>query len=146
LLKKQKAMAGGPITGMNTAQGLSPVAFDAQIAAQKKLLAQNNALIAGIEKKAVADAAATKIADAAAIKEQQRVSGALGAKTAKKAAKDPAEEARKKAFDESNKYFAGEYDKLQALKEKVGKEDQAAADALASKYLTDRQKEIGDLA
>ena len=80
LLKKQKAMAGGPITGMNTAQGISPVAFDAQIAAQQKLLAQNNALIAGIEKKAKVDAQATKEADAAAQKEQQRISAALGGK------------------------------------------------------------------
>jgi hypothetical protein len=146
LLKKQKAMAGGPITGMNTAQGISTQAIDSQIKGQLQLIAQNNALIKGIEKKSVADAAATKIADEAARKEQERISGALGAKGAKKAAKDPAEEARKKAFDESNKYFAGEFDKLSALKDKVGKEDQAAADALASKYLTDRQKEVGDLA
>jgi hypothetical protein len=63
-----------------------------------------------------------------------------------KVKKDPVEEAKKKAFEESNKYFAGEFDKLSALKDKVGKEDQAAADALATKYLTDRQKEVGDLA
>jgi hypothetical protein len=67
-------------------------------------------------------------------------------KAAKKGGKDPVEEAKKKAFEESNKYFAGEFDKLSALKDKVGKEDQAAADALATKYLTDRQKEVGDLA
>ena len=148
LLKKQRGMATGPITGLNTAQGISTQSIDAQIAAQQKLLVQNNALIKSIEKKAIADAQATTIADAAAIKEQQRVSGALGAKTAKKgkAAKDPAEEARKKAFDESNKYFAGEFDKLTALKEKVAKEDQAIADASASKFLTDRQKEVGNLA
>jgi len=146
LLKKQKAMAGGPITGMNTAQGISTQAIDSQIKGQLQLIAQNNALIKGIEKKSVADAAATKIADEAARKEQERISGALGAKKAKKAKKDPAEEARKKAFDESNKYFAGEFDKLTALKEKVGKEDLAAADAISSKYLTDRQKEVGDLA
>ena len=149
LLKKQRGMATGPITGMNTAQGISTQSIDAQIAAQQKLLAQNNALIKSIEKKAIADAQATTIADAAAIKEQQRISGALSGKKTKKggkAAKDPAEEARKKAFDESNKYFAGEFDKLTALKEKVAKEDQDIADASASKYLTDRQKEIENLA
>lgn len=145
LLKKQKAMAGGPITGMNTAQGLSPVAFDAQIAAQKKLLAQNNALIAGIEKKAIADAEATKIADAAALKEQQRISGALGAKKAKKgakAAKDPNIELYKDDFE-----FYQDYSKrLQAEKDRVAKEDLAASDAMASKYLSDRQKEVENLA
>lgn len=73
------------------------------------------------------------------------VGGGAG-KGAKKTKKDPAEEAKKKAFEESNKYFAGEYDKLTALKEKVGKEDQAIADAQASKYLTDRQKEVENLA
>jgi len=67
-------------------------------------------------------------------------------KAAKKAGKDPEIEAKKKAFEESNKYFAGEFDKLSALKNKVDKEDQAAADAAATKYLTDRQKEVGDLA
>jgi hypothetical protein len=71
--------------------------------------------------------------------------GGIG-KGGKKSAKDPAEEAKKKAFDESNKYFAGEYDKLTALKEKVAKEDQAIADAQASKFLTDRQKEVENLA
>ena len=72
--------------------------------------------------------------------------GGGAAKGAKKTKKDPAEEAKKKAFEESNKYFAGEYDKLTALKEKVGKEDQAIADAQASKYLTERQKEAESLA
>jgi hypothetical protein len=67
-------------------------------------------------------------------------------KAAKKGGKDPVEEAKKKAFDESNKYFAGEFDKLSALKDKVGKEDLAAADAISSKYLTDRQKEVENLA
>ncbi len=81
LLKKQKGMASGPVTGMNTAQGISTQSFDAQIAAQQKLLAQNNALIAGIEKKAQADAKATAEADKAAQKEQQRVSASLGTKT-----------------------------------------------------------------
>lgn len=80
LLKKQKGMASGPVTGMNTAQGISTQSFDAQIAAQQKLLAQNNALIAGIEKKAQADAKATAEADKAAQKEQQRVSASLGTK------------------------------------------------------------------
>lgn len=144
LLKKQKAMAGGPITGMNTAQGISPQAYDAQIASQQKLLKQNNALIAGIEKKAIADAAATKIADAAAIKEQQRISGALGGKKAKKGAKakDPNIEMYKDDFE-----FYQDYSKrLQVEKDKVAKEDQAAADAIASKYLSDRQKEVENLA
>ena len=81
LLKKQKGMASGPVTGMNTAQGISAQSFDIQIAAQQKLLVQNNALIAGIEKKAIADAQATTIADAAAQKEQQRISASLGTKT-----------------------------------------------------------------
>ena len=81
LLKKQKGMAGGPITGLNTAQGISTQSFDAQIAAQQKLLAQNNALIAGIEKKAQADAKATTEADKAAQKEQARISASLGTKT-----------------------------------------------------------------
>ena len=72
--------------------------------------------------------------------------GAGVPKAAKKAGKDPEAEAKKKAFEESNKYFAGEFDKLTALKEKVGKEDQAIADAQASKYLTDRQKEVENLA
>lgn len=81
LLKKQKGMAGGPVTGMNTAQGMSAQSFDIQIAAQKKLLAQNNALIAGIEKKAQADAKATTEADKAAQKEQARISASLGTKT-----------------------------------------------------------------
>jgi hypothetical protein len=81
LLKKQKGMASGPVTGMNTAQGISTQSFDTQIAAQQKLLAQNNALIAGIEKKAQADAKATAEADKAAQKEQQRVSASLGTKT-----------------------------------------------------------------
>jgi hypothetical protein len=141
LLKKQKGMAGGPITGMNTAQGISTQAIDSQIKGQLQLIAQNNALIAGIEKKAKLEAQAAKGADA-------NLGMPVGGIVAKKgkAGKDPAEEARKKALDESNKYFAGEFDKLTALKEKVGKEDLAAADALASKYLTDRQKEVGDLA
>lgn len=81
LLKKQKGMAGGPVTGMNTAQGMSAQSFDIQIAAQQKLLAQNNALIAGIEKKAQADAKATTEADKAAQKEQARISASLGTKT-----------------------------------------------------------------
>jgi len=81
LLKKQKGMASGPITGMNTAQGISTQSFDTQIAAQQKLLAQNNALIAGIEKKAQADAKATAEADKAAQKEQARISASLGTKT-----------------------------------------------------------------
>jgi phosphoribosylformylglycinamidine (FGAM) synthase PurS component len=80
LLKKQRGMATGPITGLNTAQGISTQSIDAQIAAQQKLLVQNNALIKGIEKKSIADAQATTIADAAAQKEQQRVSAALGGK------------------------------------------------------------------
>lgn len=81
LLKKQKGMAGGPVTGMNTAQGISAQSFDIQIAAQQKLLAQNNALIAGIEKKAQADAKATAEADKAAQKEQAKISASLGTKT-----------------------------------------------------------------
>lgn len=81
LLKKQKGMAGGPVTGFNTAQGMSTQSFDAQIAAQQKLLVQNNALIAGIEKKAQADAKATTEADKAAQKEQARISASLGTKT-----------------------------------------------------------------
>jgi hypothetical protein len=81
LLKKQKGMASGPVTGMNTAQGISTQSFDTQIAAQQKLLAQNNALIAGIEKKAQADAKATAEADKAAQKEQARISASLGTKT-----------------------------------------------------------------
>jgi hypothetical protein len=145
LLKKQKAMAGGPITGMNTAQGISKESYDIQIAAQQKLLTQNNALIAGIEKKAIADAAATKIADAAALKEQQRISGALGGKKAKKgakAAKDPNIELYKDDFE-----FYQDYSKrLQAEKDRVAKEDLAASDAMASKYLSDRQKEVENLA
>ncbi len=80
LLKKQKGMAGGPITGLNTAQGISTQSFDAQIAAQQKLLAQNNALIAGLEKKSKTDAALTAQADAEAQKEQKRISAALGGK------------------------------------------------------------------
>jgi len=145
LLKKQKAMAGGPITGMNTAQGISKESYDIQIAAQQKLLTQNNALIAGIEKKSIADAAATKIADAAALKEQQRISGALGGKKAKKgakAAKDPNIELYKDDFE-----FYQDYSKrLQAEKDRVAKEDLAASDAMASKYLSDRQKEVENLA
>jgi len=145
LLKKQKAMAGGPITGMNTAQGISKESYDIQIAAQQKLLTQNNALIAGIEKKAIADAAATKIADAAALKEQQRISGALSGKKAKKgakAAKDPNIELYKDDFE-----FYQDYSKrLQAEKDRVAKEDLAASDAMASKYLSDRQKEVENLA
>lgn len=81
LLKKQKSMASGPVTGMNTAQGMSAQSFDIQIAAQQKLLAQNNALIAGIEKKAQADAKATAEADKAAQKQQARISSSLGTKT-----------------------------------------------------------------
>lgn len=81
LLKKQKGMAGGPVTGMNTAQGMSAQSFDIQIAAQQKLLAQNNALIAGIEKKAKVDAKATEEADKAAQKEQARITASLGTKT-----------------------------------------------------------------
>jgi hypothetical protein len=81
LLKKQKGMASGPVTGMNTAQGISTQSFDTQIAAQQKLLAQNNALIAGIEKKAQADAKATAEADKATQKEQARISASLGTKT-----------------------------------------------------------------
>ena len=80
LLKKQKGMAGGPITGMNTAQGISTQAIDQQIKGQLQLIAQNNALIAGIEKKAGIDAEATKKADAEAAKEQKRISGALAGK------------------------------------------------------------------
>jgi hypothetical protein len=80
LLKKQKGMASGPITGMNTAQGISTQSFDAQIAGQQKLLAQNNALIASLEKKGKTDAALTAQSDADAKKEQARISAALGTK------------------------------------------------------------------
>ena len=80
LLKKQKGMASGPITGMNTAQGISTQSFDAQIAGQQKLLAQNNALIASLEKKSKTDAALTAQSDADAKKEQARISAALGTK------------------------------------------------------------------
>lgn len=84
LLKKQKAMAGGPITGMNTAQGMSGQSFDIQIAGQQKLLVQNNALIAGIQKKSAEEEKAAKKAtdeaDKAAKKEQDRVSASLGGK------------------------------------------------------------------
>ena len=141
LLKKQKGMASGPITGMNTAQGISTQAIDQQIKGQLQLIAQNNALIAGIEKKAKLEAQTAK----GDLKLGMPVGG-LKAPKSKVKAKDPAEEARKKAFDESNKYFAGEFDKLTALKEKVAKEDQAIADAQSSKYLTERQKEVENLA
>jgi hypothetical protein len=134
-------MASGPITGMNTAQGISTQAIDQQIKGQLQLIAQNNALIAGIEKKAKLEAQTAK----ADLKLGMPVGG-LKAPKSKVKAKDPAEEARKKAFDESNKYFAGEFDKLTALKEKVAKEDQAIADAQSSKYLTERQKEVENLA
>ena len=80
LLKKQKGMASGPITGMNPAQGISTQSFDAQIAGQQKLLAQNNALIASLEKKGKTDAALTAQSDADAKKEQARISAALGTK------------------------------------------------------------------
>lgn len=80
LLQKQKGMASGPITGMNTAQGISPQSIDAQIKAQQKLLAQNNLLIASLEKKGKTDAVLTAQADAEAQKEQQRISAALGGK------------------------------------------------------------------
>lgn len=91
LLKKQKAMASGVKTGMDAAGSVSVAGIDAQIAGQQKLLAQNNALIAGIEKKAKADAKATEEADKAAQKateeadkaakaEQKRISDALAGK------------------------------------------------------------------
>jgi len=80
LLQKQKGMASGPITGMNTAQGISPQSIDAQIKGQQKLLAQNNALIASLEKKGKTDAVLTAQSDAEAKKEQQRISAALGGK------------------------------------------------------------------
>lgn len=80
LLKKQRLTSGGPVTGMNAAQGVSTQAIDAQIKGQQKLLAQNNALIASLEKKAKTDAALTAQSDAEAQKEQQRVSSALGTK------------------------------------------------------------------
>lgn len=80
LLKKQKLTSGGPVTGMNAAQGVSPQAIDAQIAGQQKLLAQNNALIASLEKKGKTDAVLTAQSDAEAKKEQERISKALGGK------------------------------------------------------------------
>jgi hypothetical protein len=73
LLKKQKAMAGGPVTGMNTAQGMSAQSFDIQIAAQQKLLAQNKLLLQGIKDKAAADQDASLKSDIEAQKEQERV-------------------------------------------------------------------------
>jgi hypothetical protein len=73
LLKKQKGMASGPITGMNTAQGISPQAIDAQIAAQYKLLAQNKLLLQGIKEKANADQDASLKSDIEAKKEEERV-------------------------------------------------------------------------
>lgn len=84
LLKKQKAMASGVKTGMDAAGGVSVAGIDVQIAAQQKLLAQNNALIAGIQKKqqeeAKAAQKATEDADKAAKAEQKRVSDALAGK------------------------------------------------------------------
>lgn len=73
LLKKQKAMAGGPVTGMNAAQGVSTQAIDAQIVAQQKLLAQNKLILQGIKDKATADQDATLKSDIEAKKEQDRV-------------------------------------------------------------------------
>jgi hypothetical protein len=144
LLKKQKLMAGGTITGMNTAQGISKESIEAQIKGQQKLLAQNNALIANLEKKAKTDIEATKIADAAAKKEQERISAALTGKKAKKTGKvkDP----NLATYEDDFKFYQDYSKRLQAAKDQVAKEDQAASDAMASKYLTDRQKEYEGLA
>jgi hypothetical protein len=85
LLKKQKAMASAVKTGMDAAGGVSVAGIDAQIAGQQKLLLQNNSLIAGLEKKAAAEAKAaqkaTEEADKQAKEEQARISKALSAKT-----------------------------------------------------------------
>jgi len=93
LLKKQKAMASGIKTGMDTAGSVSVAGIDAQIAAQQKLLVQNNALIASIQKKKVeeekAAQKATEEADKKAKEEQARISKSLAAKEkAQKVEKD----------------------------------------------------------
>ena len=86
LLKKQKGMASGPITGMNTAQGISTQSIDAQIAAQYKLLAQNKLLLKGIKEKETADQDATLKADIEAKKEQERIKKVKEALSGKKKA------------------------------------------------------------
>jgi hypothetical protein len=93
LLKKQKAMASGIKTGMDTAGSVSVAGIDAQIASQQKLLVQNNALIASIQKKqqeeAKAAQKATEEADKKAKEEQARISKSLAAKEkAQKVEKD----------------------------------------------------------
>lgn len=80
ILQKQRTTVGGPVSGMNAAQGVSVQAIDAQIKGQQKLLAENNALIASIEKKSKIDAQASAQADAEAQKEQKRISDALAGK------------------------------------------------------------------
>lgn len=70
---------------------------------------------------------------------------AAGAKAQKEADKK-ALDAKKAIWDEDFKFYEDYSKRLQAAKDKVAKEDQAAADALASKYLTDRQKEVENLA
>jgi hypothetical protein len=70
---------------------------------------------------------------------------AEGAKAQKEADKK-ALDAKKAIWDEDFKFYEDYSKRLQAAKDKVAKEDQAAQDALASKYLTDRQKEVEELA
>ena len=116
LLKKQKLTSGGPVTGMNAAQGVSTQAIDAQIKGQQKLLAQNNALIASLEKKGKTDAVLTAQSDAEAQKEQKRISAALGGK--------------EKAFKLENDYILKTtLAKLKAkqLDEEIAKKDLASA-------------------
>jgi hypothetical protein len=147
LLKKQKAMAAGVKTGMDAAGSVSVAGIDAQIEGQKKLLAQNNALIASIQKKqqeeAKAAQKATEEADKKAKEEQKRVSDALSQKVKKaKKEKDP----NLASYEDDFKFYQDYSKRLQAAKDQVAKEDQAASDAMASKYLTDRQKEYEGLA
>jgi hypothetical protein len=62
-----------------------------------------------------------------------------------KATKDPELEKKKAAWEDDYKFYQDYSKRLQAAKDRVGKEDLAAGDALASKYLTDRQKEVENL-
>lgn len=74
--------------------------------------------------------------------------GAYNPKAAKAAEKSAAKElkAKKAAEEKDVKERIAYLDEIQKIKDKVAAEDRAAADAQASKYLTDRQKEYGDLA
>ena len=82
ILQQQRQMATAPISGPSASSGLSTQAIDAQISAQYKLIAQNNALIKSIESVKKAGTGGVGGGDlgvgAGAAKAQKEVYGIIG--------------------------------------------------------------------